>query len=869
MSENIKVSEVSDILRKQLEGINANVQLDEIGTVLQVSDGVVRIYGLRNAEANELLEFDNGLKAIVMNLEEDNVGAVLLGPTDKIKEGFVVKRTKRIASIRVGEGMLGRVIDPLGEPLDGKGLVGGELYDMPLERKAPGVIYRQPVNQPLQTGLKAVDAMIPIGRGQRELIIGDRQTGKTAIAIDTIINQVCVSVSVDGTAILTVPRYACEKLEPGSTWQTTAWGNSDAYLKDCRNAGIKHPVGMCFQDAGWKNGPWLGSGKNTKNNSIYMTWRDYIENVSIGKTDDNWYFSQEDIHVNLMWGSQVLQKIAQEVRVSENRIVMAEKMSVMAYLENKYICRQADMDEAWRTLMLAQHHDSWIVPYNGLNRKGTWADQIKRWTDSTNHLADGIIEASMQSFNEKFIPQNNAQQQYIRVFNTLGMRRKEIVSVLLPTESENADLSVYDWKGKDIGCLVENEGKEIRLFFEAEIPPFGYSTYCIKKKEAGKKEASESRFVLEGNKVNKQEYVVENDMYKIVFDLSKGGTIKSLIAKKEGNKDFAGKTEKYALGELRGFFYEEGKFRSSIETPAKLTVVRDNVYEQKIKIEGEIASHPFTQVITLTKGTRRIDFDLTVGWKKNVGIGEYKEERWRDNRRAYCDDRFKLSVLFPTDLHSPRVYKNAPFDVCESKLTDTFFGSWDQIKHNIILHWVDLAEQEGDYALALLSDHTTSYSYGEDYPLGLTAQYSGGGLWGPDYKITHPLRMKYAIIPHRGKWDKASIADDSDCWNEPLLHSCYPVAKPESKSFIDLQNTGYQVSALQMKDGKVLLRLFNSEGDEKLQKVTIDMPLSGVEEVDLNGQCIERKKIKTRAGKSEMTISMPRFGIKTFVLSLT
>ena len=189
MSENIKVSEVSDILRHQLEGIDTRVQLDEIGTVLQVSDGVARIYGLRNAEANELLEFDNGIKAIVMNLEEDNVGAVLLGSTDKIKEGYVVKRTKRIASIMVGEGMLGRVIDPLGAPLDGKGLIGGELCEMPLERKAPGVIFRQPVNQPLQTGLKAVDAMIPIGRGQRELIIGDRQTGKTAIAIDTIINQ--------------------------------------------------------------------------------------------------------------------------------------------------------------------------------------------------------------------------------------------------------------------------------------------------------------------------------------------------------------------------------------------------------------------------------------------------------------------------------------------------------------------------------------------------------------------------------------------------------------------------------------------------------------------------------------------------------
>ena len=189
MSENIRPSEVSEVLLQQLKDIDTSLQFEEVGTVLQVSDGVVRIYGLLNAEANELLEFDNGIKAIVMNLEEDNVGAVLLGPTDHIKEGMIVKRTKRIASIKVGESMLGRVIDPTGEPLDGQGMIGGELYEMPLERKAPGVIFRQPVNQPLQTGLKSVDAMIPIGRGQRELIIGDRQTGKTAIAIDTIINQ--------------------------------------------------------------------------------------------------------------------------------------------------------------------------------------------------------------------------------------------------------------------------------------------------------------------------------------------------------------------------------------------------------------------------------------------------------------------------------------------------------------------------------------------------------------------------------------------------------------------------------------------------------------------------------------------------------
>ena len=186
---NIKPSEVSSVLLEQLRGLKSRMEYEEIGTVLQVSDGVVRIYGLYNAQAEELLEFDNGIKAIVMNLEEDNVGAVLLGPTDRIKEGMTVKRTGRIASIDVCDAMLGRVINPLGEPLDGKGVIEGEKCCMPLDRKAPGVIFRQPVTEPLQTGLKSIDSMIPIGRGQRELIIGDRQTGKTAVAIDTILNQ--------------------------------------------------------------------------------------------------------------------------------------------------------------------------------------------------------------------------------------------------------------------------------------------------------------------------------------------------------------------------------------------------------------------------------------------------------------------------------------------------------------------------------------------------------------------------------------------------------------------------------------------------------------------------------------------------------
>jgi F-type H+/Na+-transporting ATPase subunit alpha len=185
----LKPSEVSKILKQQLREIDTRAQLDEIGTVLQVGDGIARIYGMSNVYSNELIEFDSGVRGIVFNLEEDNVGAVLLGASDKIKEGDTVKRTGRIASIQVSEGMLGRIINTLGEPLDGKGPISGKTFEMPFERKAPGVIYRRPVNEPLQTGIKAIDAMIPIGRGQRELIIGDRQTGKSSIAIDTIINQ--------------------------------------------------------------------------------------------------------------------------------------------------------------------------------------------------------------------------------------------------------------------------------------------------------------------------------------------------------------------------------------------------------------------------------------------------------------------------------------------------------------------------------------------------------------------------------------------------------------------------------------------------------------------------------------------------------
>jgi len=233
----VKPDEISAILKQQLSGFKSEAELEEVGTVLQVGDGIARVYGLSKAQAGELVVFETGVNAIVLNLEEDNVGVVLLGSGDGIKEGSTVRRTNKIASIEVGEGMLGRVVNPLGEAIDGKGPIAGTKYEMPIERRAPGVIYREPVTEPLQTGIKAIDAMIPIGRGQRELIIGDRQTGKTAIAIDTIINQkefydagnpvYCIYVAA-GQKASTVAQVAKALEEAGAMPYTTIVSSSAA-----------------------------------------------------------------------------------------------------------------------------------------------------------------------------------------------------------------------------------------------------------------------------------------------------------------------------------------------------------------------------------------------------------------------------------------------------------------------------------------------------------------------------------------------------------------------------------------------------------------------------------------------------------------
>lgn len=655
-------------------------------------------------------------------------------------------------------------------------------------------------------------------------------------------------VGPDGSAILASPRYACEALQKNSVWQTTAWGNETVYLDACRRQGIAHPVGMCYQDAGWRYGPWLGAGDSIRNGSTYVTWREYFERIADPRTAREYRMPQEDVCASLVWGSQVMQRIARQVRHTEEGIVAAEKISALAQLLNGFEPDRAQIDEAWRTLMLAQHHDSWIVPYNGLHGQSTWADHIARWTSDADARCAAVVDAAAESFSA------GASDGRLRILvcNTLAAPRRSTVAMLLP-DRFGAGVTLRDARGRKVDCTVEPSGEGPRLFFTADVAAFGHTTYTATPARTSQRPHSAAT-----------DDVLENDMYRLRFDARRGGIIASLVAKFLDNKELVDAGSDYALGELRGYFYEEARFRSSTEAPARIEVLTGNAWEQRIRIRGTIASHPFTQTVTLRRGDRKIDFDLQIDWQHDTGIGEFRQEGgFADNRRAFYDGRYKLNFYLPVALDTPELYKEAPFDVCLSRHKNTFFSTWDSIKHDIILHWLDLSERQGGCGLALLSDHTTSYTYGDGIPLGLTIQYSGGGLWGRNHPIDRPTHLRFALAAHAGRWDEAGIQQENADWNEPLLCRTATRTEPGSSSLLDLAGSGYLLSAAYPENGSIVVRLFNASGDAAPQKIRLGFVPSSVVETDLGGNPLRSLDIRPAKTGAQIEVAMPRFGLKT------
>jgi alpha-mannosidase len=287
----------------------------------------------------------------------------------------------------------------------------------------------------------------------------------------------------------------------------------------------------------------------------------------------------------------------------------------------------------------------------------------------------------------------------------------------------------------------------------------------------------------------------------------------------------------------------------------------------KVEIKGEIASQAFTQTIILHEGEQRIDCNLTINWKKNIGIGSgYKQKgglEAKDVWKPFYNDSLKLLALFPVSFQTGKIYKDAPFDVTESKLNNTFFTTWDSIKNNIILNWVDLYDAKNNVGLALFTDHTTTYTYGPDFPLGLNVQYSGSGLWGRSHAITGPTSINYAILPHSGKWDEDAIATASVNWNEPLIAFFSTKAVGPEKSLVNVSGTGLQVTTTYMEGEDLMIRLFNAEGDDTVKKIYVGVKADQIQLIELDGKVRSDLKIQKEENQYYISLAIPRFGIRT------
>ena len=543
-----------------------------------------------------------------------------------------------------------------------------------------------------------------------------------------------------------------------------------------------------------------------------------------------------------MWGSQVLQKLSQEIRVTEQKLIQTEKIATLQRFYDGKAWDNKALDRAWRNLLMSQHHDCWIVPYNNMGSTGkTWAENVRLYTTESNNICDQLIAPQQRD------------DSTIQIYNTAGINRKELVHCKLNTPWTSIPFVVKNISGKTVPYqkISKNE-----IVFMADVPAMGYTSFSLKEGKVSKSKEIQTKRLANNH------LLVENDLYRIEIDPEKGGTITSLYSKKE-KKEWIDNQAGYAFNELRGNFYEEGGFLSSSSTPANVSVEVDGALITTVSIKGKIGRHPFTQYLTLKKGDPRIDCRLIISWQGNTRIGERKEtSKMQESRKTYYDDRYKLHLLFPVLPGHKQVYKNAPFDVCESKLKNTFFNRWDSIKNNVILNWVDLYDKQNDQAFCLFTDHTTSYLHGEDYPLGLTVQYSGGGLWGRDYAIKEQTEINYSFLPHRGMWNEAYISFENARRGEPLV-ALYATSDKPSASLLSIPDKDLLLSTAYYDGDNFIVRLYN-EGTSGMKSFILPFIPASVEEINLENEKIKDYSYRKDKNRQILSFDIPQFGIKTF-----
>jgi alpha-mannosidase len=710
----------------------------------------------------------------------------------------------------------------------------------------------------------------------------------------------------DGASIPAVPRYQCENLDSDVAWRTDCNSVNPQFVQRCYSNGIKFPIGTAYQDLGWPahpavdlsgnfyyippklkqwtnnfqfKGPYWWCNKTDIYDSLirFVTWKEFL-NTIIPEPTKSWNFSQEDIWVGLTWGSSALNKIAQKVHKAERQVLTAEKLTAIAYTLNKLDLPEQKLDYAWQQLLLSQHHDAWICSY---------ADEpTDRWTSFTylktsiaSQLSEEISEDARQSICNSFQSASTRGNlsQWICVTNTLGFNRNEPVEITASFNSGTKYIEVTDKDGNRIPCQVKptrwyGDGaiNSAKITFFPSVPSLGYSFYQIKTPSSTEKSIPSPACSVK--ETSNGIYTLESDLNKITLDANKGGIFTSWVDKKSGREIVDLQNER-GFNEYRGYFPQSKAWFSSKDSIVSVEIIENGPIKAQIILKGKIGKGTVETVITSCLGQRYIDFQTSLQFEKGILIGE----PWdgdappREEPRKPCfDSKWKLQAFFPSALKNPTLYKNAAYDVCESRLDSTFFNSWMDIRHNIILDWVDVYDSTSSYGLTLFSDRTTSYSFAKNYPLAYTLAYSGSGLHGQNYPMSETLKFQYALCPHSDKWNEANVNSENASWNEPLdgkvilnEESCRPL----DYSFIESSDKHVEVSALFIKDKALFVRLFNANDKTSSGRLTFSFPVEKVESVELDGRTKNEIEVLKNSSRSDIQLKFPPFGMTTLKIN--
>lgn len=536
------------------------------------------------------------------------------------------------------------------------------------------------------------------------------------------------------------------------------------------------------------------------------------------------------------------------------------------------------MTKAWDQLLLAQHHDAWICARSGPGRRN-WAWQVGAETWAAEEICDALNAERLEMMGRDGDGAPAAlveEARWIRVFNTLGTGRADIAEAMLTMDPRTRGVRVFDAAGLEVPAQVVMTRKYMgdesinagRVLFEAKAPSMGYATYRwepVMEPVATQPEGARVILAEDGTEAR-----IETDLYSIALDGKRGGAITSLFAKSLG-KEFVDLSHDRLFNEYRGYFIEEKQWFSSADSLVRFVVVESGPVRVKLQMAGAIGGHPFSCTIAASQGQRRIDFHFAMGFKKETFIGDEvhlkPEERRAQRRKGHHDGRYKLQAFFPALLKASTLQKNAAYDVCKSRLGDTYFQSWDEIKHNIILNWVDVTDEAQGMGLGLLSDHTTAYTHGSDHPLALVLGWGGeGGSWWGMCALRDPQEAAYALVPHAGSWDAAGLSEECARWSEPLLAQRMP-SEPGpvlTRSLIKVEGKGIEIPTVLADGADLLVRLFSAEGDGSPFTVTLAAKAHKVQLAELDGRPIrELERVAGRDGETTLSLAMPRFGLRT------